>query len=265
MREPYLLIDAELYLYQAACAASYEVEWDRDTWTYMVWTDEAKAIVMNLIRRAQEIATCHRPVLVFGERAHFRYEVYPQYKSHRLKYLRPPGLKALRQQLQQHHCWAQVAGVEGDDALGLLAKEGDVILSQDKDLMTVPGFLIREEGDGSDKALVMREITQKQATLNFYRQAASGDAADGYPGIPKVGPVGAGRLFPEECYTGHELDLWDALVAAYAKAGQGPDQALAMARCAYILHREEDYDWDTGAPRLWQPPENHRPEPIAWS
>ena len=77
-------------------------------------------------------------------------------------------------------------------------------------------------------------------------QIALTHAVDNYPGCPGVGKVTAKKLLDKDC-------SWGAVVDAYGKKGLTEQDAIHQARLAYILHREGDYDWETGEVRLWTP------------
>jgi len=192
--------------------------------------------------RLQDICPDHALVVVYGDRLNFRYGIYPEYKSNRRKYRRPAGYQSLRDWAASNFCSVSMANVEGDDVLGIEAQEGDVIVSRDKDLRTVPGLHL--DGDG------VIDVTRFEADLNFYMQILTGDATDGYPGLKGCGPVAAKRILAD-CRT--ESDMWAAVLAAYLKAGQTVDFAVRMARCARIL-RPGEYDHIKSQPVLWTPP-----------
>jgi DNA polymerase-1 len=242
-----LLIDAELYLFRAAAAAEYEAEWAPDEWTYLCRHGDAKAGFQGIVSELREFAPDHQPVMVFGGTASFRYGIFPGYKSNRKKHRKPAGYRALAD-------WVRDAGpgmgwesaslpeVEGDDALALLADFGDVIASDDKDMQTVPGLLLRN-GE-------LLEITPEMADRNWMMQTLTGDTADGYPGCPGVGPVKAQKTL-EVC--DNLRAMWGAVLAYYKRADKSEAFALQMARCARIL-RPGEYDHAAGVPLLWVPP-----------
>ena len=243
-----LLIDTELFLFRAAAACEVEVEWAPDEWTYLCRHGDAKAAFQDIIGGLMEVAPDHQPVMVFGGSVNFRYGIYPSYKSNRKKHKKPAGFRALAD-------WVLTAAasrgwethvlpeVEGDDVLGLAASPGDIIASDDKDMLTLPGILLR---DGE-----VLELSEAQADRNFFQQALTGDATDGYPGCPGIGPVKAERLL-DLCHT--PAEMWKAVLGAYRKAGKSDHFALQMARCARIL-RPGEYDHDAKAPILWMPPQ----------
>lgn len=237
-------IDAEVYLYPAIAAAEYEVEFMPDVWTYQCSHSDAKTTFDNDITRVAEVLPDAEIVLIFGDSTNFRYAVYPDYKSKRRSYRKPAGYQSLREWAKA--CWPseQFTGIEGDDGLGIMADTGDVIVSRDKDLKTIPGLHLR---DG-----VIEEISEHQANLYFYTQTLTGDSTDGYPGCPGVGPVAASKILAG-CNT--EQEMWLAVLEAYQKAGKSHEFALQMARCARIL-RPGEYDWRNKRAVLWNPPVN---------
>ena len=241
------LIDAEYYLYTAATACEYEVEWAPDDWTYACRHGDAKAKFQDGIGEVRDTLPDHQVVLVFGQRYSFRYGVWPQYKANRKSTRRPAGYLEL-----QKWAWRGAAArgwgvetlsdVEGDDVLGVLYEEGDVIVSVDKDLLTIPGLHLR---DGE-----VRAVSRFEADRNFYAQVLTGDSTDGYPGCPGAGPVAAERLLAD-CAT--EVEMWQAVLGAYEKKGLDEAYAITQARCARIL-RAGEYDRKACTPLLWSPP-----------
>lgn len=244
---PRVLIDTEVYLYRAAAACEVETEWAPDDWTYTCRHGDAKAQFQDMIGEIRSTVPDHRVVLVFSDRSSFRYGVWPQYKANRKRYRRPAGYRQLVE-------WVHAAGparewevaclpdIEGDDVLGVLYQEGDVIASVDKDILTIPGLHLR------DREIL--EVDRLQADRAFYSQALTGDATDNYPGCPGCGPVAAEKALAG-CTT--EAEMWAAVVSAYDKKGLTPQYAITQARCARIL-RAGEYDMENQAVRLWVPP-----------
>lgn len=242
-----VLIDTEVYLYRAATASEFEVEWDTDDWTYLCRHGDAQAAFQDIIGEIRDTLPDHQPVLVFSDRISFRYGVWPQYKANRKKYRKPAGYRSLIE-------WVHKAGpargwdvvklpdIEGDDVLGVLYEEGDVIVSIDKDMLTIPGLHLR---DGE-----VLQVNQLEADRNFYTQVLVGDAADNYPGCPGYGPVTAEKALAE-CTA--EMEMWQTVLAAYAKKGLAEPYVVTQARCARIL-RAGEYDLTAQAPLLWNPP-----------
>lgn len=255
-----LLIDTELYLFTAAAACEFEVEWQPDDWTYLCRHGDVKASLQDSINGLLELFPDGQPVLCFGDRASFRYGVWPAYKANRKKLRKPAGYRELVawcEAVAPTRGWqtARLADVEGDDVLGILCEPGDVICSWDKDLLSVPAIHCRR-----DEVI---EVSREEADRAFFTQVLTGDATDNYPGCPTYGPKTA-----EKWLAGWhtEADFWREVVNAYVLKGTpvptsafcdhreaAEAQALQQARCARIL-RAGEYDFQANTPLLWSPP-----------
>ncbi|MEB3320166.1 MAG: hypothetical protein VKI63_04420 [Cyanobium sp.] len=241
------LIDTEVYLYRAAAACEFEAEWAPDDWTYLCRHGDAQAAFQDAIGEIRDTLPDHQPVLVFSDRVSFRYGVWPQYKANRKKYRKPAGYRTLVEWVSKAAAargWqiARLPDIEGDDVLGVLYEEGDVIVSIDKDMLTIPGLHLRD-GD-------VKEVSKLQADLSFYAQVLVGDTSDNYPGCPGYGPVAAEKALAG-CTA--EVQMWEAVLKAFEKKGYGEAYAVTQARCARIL-RAGEYDLDSSTPLLWSPP-----------
>ena len=242
------LIDLEYYLYRIASACEYEMEWEPDVWTYACRHDEAKDGIQQFIGSVREaLPDCEQIILAVGDRASFRYGIWPQYKANRRGRRPPAGYRKLIDWVKQAadtRGWIirGLPDVEADDVLGILCEPGDVIVSEDKDLLSVPGLHLR----GAE----FIEQSKAQADRAFYGQVLTGDSSDNYPGCPGIGAVNAAKLL-DPCRT--EIEMWAATAAAFQKKGVTLANAIAQARCARIL-RAGEYDLAAGTPRLWQPP-----------
>ena len=249
-----LLIDTELYLFTAASGCEIEIEWDHDDWTYLCRHGDVKASLQDSIAAIRELFPDGQPVLAFGDRASFRYGIWPSYKANRKAYRKPAGYRELVawvEAVAPTRGWevARLPDVEGDDVMGILCEPGDVICSWDKDMMTIPGIHYRREE--------VIEVDRAAADRAFYMQVLTGDAADNYPGCPGYGPVTAEKLVSK---WSSEIDLWREVVNAYVLKAPGCGNredaeryALQQARCARIL-RAGEYDREANTPRLWNPP-----------
>jgi 5'-3' exonuclease len=137
--------------------------------------------------------------------------------------------------------------------LGILATrnpDDTIICSTDKDMRTVPCML------WDDKELT--KITEAEADYRHLYQTLVGDASDGYPGCPGIGPVKAAKLLSAEARTIEQgnatkcITMWQAVVDAFYAKGLTEDDALLQARLARIL-RVEDWDAEKREPILWEP------------
>ena len=133
-------------------------------------------------------------------------------------------------------------GLEADDVMGILGSSPDlktVVVSDDKDLKTVPCRLYRPNDDD------LIDVNQQAADLNFYTQTLQGDPTDGYSGCPKIGAVTAAKIL------GNRPD-WSVVENQFIKAGLSKDEAITQARLARIL-RVTDWDKDKEQVKLWSP------------
>ena len=242
-----LLIDADLYLYRACAAAEEEVDWGDDLWSLQTDLKEAKAIFQRTLQEVCEALDTANFILCFSDRDNFRKEVLPSYKGGRKKVRKPCGYKAAVEWAKQTYLWHSEPLLEADDVMGILATAPDskgVILSDDKDMLTLPAKLYRpQSGEHHD-------ISVADADRAFLTQSLTGDPTDGYTGVPRVGAVTAAKILGVR-------PSWSAVVAAYIKAGLTEADAIQQARCARIL-RFEDWDQETSTIELWEPPSNEQ-------
>ena len=174
----------------------------------------------------------------------FRKTVDPTYKSNRKGQRKPVGYVALSQWVEETYKSFRKPRMEADDCLGILStmpnnKDKCIMVSDDKDLKTIPGKLYRPM---AEESLV---ITEADADRFFLTQVLTGDTADGYKGVPGIGPKKA------EAILGPRPN-WSAVEQAFLKAGLTKTDAITQARLARIL-RWSDYDQDKGEIKLWTP------------
>lgn len=242
-----LLVDGDEYLLKATAAVEREIRWDE--WNHVLYANENEAWD-NFTRMVGQLATTYGAakadtVLAFGgSQPYFRHGLLPTYKGGR------PGRKplcyaALRERCSTEYPVRQYAAIEADDCLGILSTKPDandggrrtIICSQDKDMLTVPGFLHRE-GE-------LVHITPHQAQYHHFYQTLVGDHVDNYPGCPGIGPKRAERLLADD-------QCWRQVVGAFEQKGLKESDALLQARLARIL-QWSDWDYERKQPILWQP------------
>lgn len=116
------------------------------------------------------------------------------YKANRIGISKPVHYKGIRRYMRERWGATVVRGFEADDALAMAAHshlydaEQVVLVSQDKDLRTVPG----RHYNSRKKAWSV--VTPQEALLNFYRQVITGDTVDNISGCYKCGPKAADEL-----------------------------------------------------------------------
>lgn len=252
-KNPLLLIDADVLAYQSCAGAEKVICFDEDVCTPVCNLSDALAAFDYKLGFIQETLESTRYLLCFSDDTgnNFRRALFPAYKANRVGKPKPVSLKFLREHVLNSLDYRTelVPTLEADDVLGLCSTtvENTVIVSIDKDLKTIPGMFF----DLGHPEAGVTDISRENADYWFMVQALIGDATDGYPGCPKVGPVTAAKLLgaaPEKTVAA----MWPIVVQAYAKAGFGEDYALLMARMARIL-RAEDYDFERKKVKLWVP------------
>jgi hypothetical protein len=173
------------------------------------------------------------------------------YKANRDPAAKPVHYKSIRRFLKNRWGAEEVHGYEADDAVAMIACENEydpsrvVIVTVDKDLLTVPGA----QYNFRTKKLV--EVSKQEALVNFYRQLVVGDPVDNIGGAFKAGKKAAEAIKPE-------MSEWEMYVEAldlYAK-GKGrkgcpyahlsaQEALLENARLVHLLRAKND---------VWQPP-----------
>lgn len=246
---PLVLIDADIWLYRACDSAMEEIVWDDDG-IVSVYCDlnAAKRTIKELKKIHDDLGDI---VFCLSEGESFRKKVFESYKSNRAGKRKPVGLKQLKDWLKIEHRTKFIDGLEGDDVIGILAtktKDREVIMvSDDKDLNTVPGRLLR----------LGEDITNSVGSSWWYTyyQALTGDITDGYPGLKGCGPKGAEKLLGARAKASDDFEAvgWPIVERAFCDAGMTTDDAIAMVRCAKIL-TDNLWDGKKGEPKLWHPP-----------
>ena len=240
-----LLIDSDITCYQATSSSENEIEWDPDTWTIDTDLNKAKAHFEWLLGEYQKLTGVKEFKLCFSHTVNFRKTLYPQYKGNR-KGRKPVGYKAVKDWAMETYPHFCKEGLEGDDCMGILATKfpgKTLLVSMDKDLKTIPGSFFKLSPDGTHEML---EITEKDAEWNFLMQSLTGDASDGYPGCPGIGPKKA-----EELLKKHGA-VWKTVEDAYVKAGLTKEDAVLQGRLARIL-TIQNWDQDKEEVKLWTP------------
>lgn len=236
-----LLIDADMYLYQAAQACEVETDWGDDKWTLHSDAGDVRRLFREHIDQFMDELHGNRPVLCFSDpsRSSFRKELDPTYKQNRRNKRKPLAYAAVRDQLSEAYKTIIKPRLEADDVMGIVATRAPgqfIIVSGDKDMQQIPGLLYRE-----GKVL---EISQAHADFYHLTQTLIGDPTDGYPGCPGIGPAKANDIV---------RGGWHRIVEAFKKAGKTEHDALLQARLARIL-RNTDWDFDKSEVKLWTPP-----------
>lgn len=236
-----LLIDGDIVAYRYSSTVEQEVDWGDDVWS--LWSDakEAKQLILQYLDHLVEATAADDFVFTFSDKDNFRKTIYPDYKSNRKGKRKPTCYKGIKTWIEAEYESIQIPNLEGDDVMGILATSGQyeetVIVSEDKDMKTIPGLLWR--------AAEMEDVSEEYADYYHLYQTLVGDATDGYKGCKGIGDKRATDILSKD-------PTWEAVVKAYKKAGQTEEEALVQARLARIL-RASDYNTQTKEPILWTP------------
>jgi len=242
-----LLVDGDILAYWACSGVEEATDWGNDWWTLTADARQAKQMVDAQIAQYKSELGADKVVIAFSDpEDNWRWNVLPSYKGNRCGKRKPICYVPVREYAMETYSGVVMPRLEADDVLGLLStgpkiKGRKIIVSEDKDLKTIPGLLYNpnraEEG--------LREITQAEADKWHLLQTLTGDAVDNYKGCPGIGPVKAEKLLEES-------PTWDTVKAAYEKAGLAEEEALRQAAVARIL-RHGEYDYTKKEVRIWKP------------
>ncbi len=237
-----MLIDADIYLYRACSTTEQEHDWGDDVWSLATDLKDAKDYFAKTMKEFQSELDIDDFILCTTSSNNFRKEVLSTYKSNRKATRKPVGYRALVDWAVEEYPSMSLPRLEADDVMGILqtlpGKE-TYIVSDDKDMMTIPGRLYQPQ------KLIKKNISETEAFVWFLRQTLTGDTVDGYAGIKGIGPKRADQII-------NRSPTWRAVEAEYIKNGYTTEDAKAQARCARIL-RSADYNLETETIRLWEP------------
>ncbi len=250
-----LLIDGDIDAYKIAARNQTTTDWGDGVTGVVTDSLEAKAQIDITYKRLKKMLGATRLIIGLSDSTNFRKEILPTYKCNRKAVIKPALLAELKQYLTENYEVFKRPTLEADDVLGILATMGDekglidgerIIVSEDKDLKSIPGLLFNPRHP--ERGTV--EISVEEADLNHLRQTLTGDPTDGYGGCPGIGAAKVDKVLTK---TTEDQTLWELVVAAYVKKGLTEADALVQARVARIL-RASDYDFLNKRPILWTPP-----------
>jgi DNA polymerase-1 len=236
-----LLIDGDIIAYQYSSTVEHEVDWGDDVWSLWADAKEAQQLILQYLDILVEETAADDFIFCFSDKDNFRKGISPTYKANRKGKRKPVCYKAVTSWVEDQFKTETWAGLEADDVMGILStgstiSDETVIVSEDKDMKTIPGLLWRS-GE-------MLSITEEEADYNHLYQTLVGDSTDGYPGVRGIGDKRATELLKNP--------TWDTVLKAFEKTGQTEEDALVQARLARIL-RASDYDFKQNKPIMWSP------------
>lgn len=134
-------------------------------------------VSMNKI--LDELGTNDFQVFLTGS-GNFRATVSSTYKANRVSMPKPVHYDAAREFLVDAWGAIVVHGMEADDAVALAQTPDSILVSQDKDLLMVPGWHYNPRKPQEGVFL----ITEEEAQEFFYYQMLAGDRVDNIRGLP---------------------------------------------------------------------------------
>lgn len=273
-----LLIDADIVAFKFASTGQEVFKWDDGTTSIVVQPLEevtpaidAQILAWKERWKADEVIVC----LSCPHEENFRLSILPTYKGNRDYTNRPALLSPIKQYLAENYRTFARPTLEADDVMGILSTHPTlvpgrkVIVSEDKDMKTIPGFLWNPAKDRKPW-----KVSEQEADFWHLYQTLIGDSTDHYAGCPGVGPVTAHealtnveKLVPvhREITRGKNKgtikttfakapadSLWEVVVSYFHSKGLTEEDALVQARVARIC-RASDYNFKTKEVRLWNP------------
>jgi len=243
----HLLIDADILLFKASAHCEKPIEWTEGFWTLHSFEEDALLYFNDRITEWKDKFETEKVTLCLTDTENWRKEVLPSYKEHRKATRKPLILPVLRQKLLDRYDAVVWPNLEADDVLGIMATESStekrIVISEDKDLKTIPCTLYNPEKD------ILTDNDEFTADYWHMMQTLIGDATDNYTGCPSIGPVTATKLLSK---ASDQRTMWETVVSTYSKKGLGVSEALVQARVARILRFEDFYKKEVS---YWNPPQ----------
>lgn len=251
-----LAIDGDVVAYRLSAAAEVPVNWHGDLWTLHTNFSEVVESVEGFIKHLQDKLEADKVVIALSDSLNFRKQLNPSYKAHRKSNRKPLVYEAIKDHMKTHMGAITMPRLEADDVLSIMATSCEfgklVIASVDKDFKTVPGHFY------DTGKMELKITTRAEAAHAHLVQTLTGDATDGYPGCPGMGPVSALKLLGEAHEGFKASNAWPLVVQAFLKKGLTEENALLQARMAYLLQKG-DYNPTTNKITLWQPGNSSQP------
>lgn len=236
-----LLIDADIMYYRAGFAVEEKFDFGEAVAHTADGTDAMHLFHRLLIGVLKNLNTT-RFILCWSDTNNFRNSVASSYKENRNDSRSPCGGTPLKEALKMKYPSIQVPNLEADDLMGMNSGPGCIIVSDDKDLLTIPGLHYKPR----KPELGVFHISANEAQAFWFQQILMGDRTDGYNGIPGIGEKKSEKILQKYGYT------WLTILKAYEDNGLTASDALVTARLSRILHPGE-WDYTLNSPILWSP------------
>lgn len=251
-----VLLDGDVVAYKFASAGQTKIDWGDGTVSYDVADkQDVFSDCQRYILEIEEMLGADETVVCLScpTPEKWRVKLWPQYTSRKTE--KPVLLQDVKDFMASRFPSYARPALEADDIMGILSTHPriihgkKIIVSIDKDMKTIPGWLFNPDKDD-----FAREISQTEANRWWMYQTLTGDSVDCYPGCPGIGPKKAERVLDgaEDRFNMNLASWWPAVVDTYISRGLTADDALLQARLARIL-RHTDYDFEKKEVKLWTP------------
>ena len=229
-----LLFDADIIAFKAAAAVERPIKWGDGLWTLHAYEHEAIDHCITYITNVRRDLFAENYNLYLTGPNNWRKDILPTYKENRKDTRKPLVLPAVRQWMIEEQNAVLSSTLEADDLLGIHATANPlttIIVSEDKDLQTIPALLYNPAKDTA-----VRHIGVFEAAYNHMHQTLTGDKTDNYDGLAGCGPVTATKILAP---AKEPEDLWPLVVAAFKKKNLSEEHALIQAQVARICHASD--------------------------
>jgi len=247
-----LLIDCDVLIHRATKAVEREEIFGDDHHVLFSSFEEAKdKFHRDLTTLLEDVksfgATFDGYELYVSGANNWRKVVWKDYKGNR-KDRKPLAFARLKEYVLE--LGANMSDrLEADDLLAMDACAGrGVIVSVDKDFLSVPAPFLHLDNDMVPKALVHN--SPEEARWHHLKQTLAGDAVDGYKGCPRFGDKTAAKWLderleiPGKVYA-HEVEsLWLDITQEFEGKDLDEIDAMTNATMAHLLHPDD-------GPRPW--------------
>lgn len=223
------LVDADVFVYRTGFASedvdeniakARLVEWFTDVVYINCKADDYKAYITG--------------------KSNYRYDVAKTvpYKGNRKDMKKPKHYDFLRDVLVRRLGAEVTDGIEADDAVAIASAEDPsaIIVHVDKDLDQLPGKHYNPNKD------LHYEVSEIEGLRNFYKQMLVGDRTDNIEGVPKIGPVKAGKWLDNK-QTEQEMlqQVWEL----YQQAAMSQERLIENGQLLWLQRKPG---------QMWLPP-----------
>lgn len=292
---PVLLLDADIIAFQIAAVSQQTYQFpDCEPSTIVDEWEEVEPRIVHAIDKLKAALDTDLVIVCLScpTEENWRMAILPTYKGNRDYSKRPAHLAAVKEFMATNWPSYRRDTLEADDIMGILSTMKGlpssflaahpefrghgrkIIVSEDKDMKTIPGWLFNPAKD-----TLPRLIEQPEADRWHLLQTICGDTTDGYTGCPGAGPAAAGPVLDGAMWVSYthaftrgarngqeelrwvlgddpEGNPWNRLVSLYARYGLTEADALVQAQVARIC-RASDYDFTNRKVIPWTP---HAPQ-----